>query len=293
MRTSVFFKGCPLKCEWCHNPEGIGCEPVLEWTERNCIGCRTCESKCLLNAICFDDNRLIIEETRCSHCLDCVKSCPSGALGIIGKEWDVDALVREASKDDMFFAEFDGGVTVSGGEPLMQYEFVAEFLKKIKEKGISTALDTCGFYNQNALEAVFPYVDVFLYDIKLMDSELHKKYTGVTNKIILGNFAWLISEKMSNTQKQIWVRTPLISEVTATDENIHRIGSFLSEYADRIDRWELCAFNNVCKDKYKKIGIDWKYKDSTLMTQDEARHCFEIAQSYLHEKTVLSGLIAN
>lgn len=236
MRTSVFFKGCPLSCEWCHNPEGID------------------------------------------------------AQGPTGKDWELDALVREASKDNMFFAEFDGGVTVSGGEPLLQYEFAAEFLKKLKEKGISTALDTCGFYNQSILETVFPYVDIFLYDIKLIDSELHKKYTGVDNKIILDNFKWLMSEKTVCSTKQIWVRTPLVSESTATDENIHQIGHFLHEYAAGIDRWELCAFNNVCKDKYKKMGIDWKYQDSTLMTQAEAGHCFEIAQLYLPGKTVLSGL---
>lgn len=293
MRTAVFFKGCPLSCDWCHNPEGISYGQEIRWTKKKCIGCLTCQEQCQFDAVIADENGIHIDTALCQKCGYCTRECPALALEMVGKYWDVDELVTEACKDDMFFEDFQGGITVTGGEPMMQYEFLVEFLKKIKERGYNTALDTSGFCLREALEKVYPYVDTFLYDIKLMDKSKHVEYTGVSNQLILNNLMWLIQKNQGSPSKKIWIRTPLIPGVTSQEENIEDIGRFLKgENLKGIERWELCAFNNVCKDKYQKIGKEWRYGGTPLMTEKEVGDCLRIAQRYVGGKAVVSGLTA-
>lgn len=293
MRTTVFMKGCPLHCAWCHNPESITPHPELQWTAGECIGCHTCVNTCQFGAVQAGEEGISIRRDWCQECYQCAEKCPSGALKIVGTYWDVDSLATEALKDTMFFEDFEGGITLSGGEPILQYRFVTELLKKIKEAGQNTALDTCGLGLREAYESVYPYVDTFLYDIKLMDKNEHIQYTGMSNQLILSNLIWLIQKANGDPDKKIWIRTPLIPGATASEENIDKIGKFLKgEVLKGIERWELCAFNNVCRDKYRKIHLEWEYQDTPLMTEDDANHFLQIARKYVGEKAVLSGLTA-
>ena len=206
---------------------------------------------------------------------------------------DVEALVKEACKDRMFFESFDGGVTVSGGEPALQPDFLEEFLKALKAEGIHTALDTSGFAKREVYERVYPYVDTFLYDIKFRDETLHRQYTGVSNRRILDNLRFLADKIRRKKDRAIWIRTPLIPGATASEENIRQIGEWIQkEILDVIDRWELCAFNNVCRDKYRKLGKAWEYAETPLMTEKEVQKLADAARPYAGELLVVSGLTA-
>jgi len=293
MRTSVFLKGCPLHCSWCHNPESISSLPEISWTQKKCIGCNTCLDACSQKALAFTSKSLLIDYARCNKCHDCCTNCPAHALELTGTYWNVDDLVVEACKDDMFFEDFEGGITISGGEPLSQSSFVKNFAKKLKAAGKHVALDTCGLAPLKAFEEAFPYIDVFLYDLKLWDNDLHKHYTGADNHLILQNFLWLLKKVEENPDKRIWVRTPLIPDITATKANIKALGSFLAENTSpAIERWELCSFNNACRDKYQKLRLDWDFQDEPLMNEFDVNICYELAKDHLPGKVVQSGLVA-
>lgn len=291
MRTTVFFKGCPLRCGWCQNPESLSYRQEAQWTKSKCIGCGLCAAACARRAISFGPEGLEIDDGACERCFSCARACPSGALGLSGRWWEKEDLLREALKDDIFFAEFKGGVTLSGGEPLAQYAFAAGFLKALKERGTHTALDTSGCAPLAAFEAVYPFTDLFLFDIKLISEPLHKKHTGAGNRLILDNLRWLASQGPDD--KEIWIRTPLIPGATADEENIAGIGKFLAGLpAGKIKRWELCAFNNVCRGKYEKMRLDWAYRKTPLMTAGETEGLLAAAREYAGGRAVLTGLTA-
>jgi pyruvate formate lyase activating enzyme len=244
-------------------------------------------------AVSFDKAGVNINPKKCFNCFVCASGCPSGALAKVGNSWNVADLAHEACKDSMFFGEFDGGITVSGGEPLLQYQFTSELLKALKEKSENTALDTSGFAGHTALEAVYPYVDVFLYDLKFIDRNLHIEHTGADNRLILSNLIRLFQKSKEDDSKRIWIRTPLIPGATATVENIAAIGGFLRTCPyEKIERWELCAFNNVCRDKYARMRIDWAYSTTPLMTADEIEVLLKTARKYLPYKVFATGLFA-
>ncbi len=171
MRTTVFFKGCPLHCAWCQNPEGIDHAQGKWWDERKCIGCLSCLEACPNDAISSLETGIRTDRAKCQVCGACVEACPSGAMAFTGREWTLSGLVREVLKDRDYHEAFGGGVTVSGGEPLGQYPFVREFLKALKAEGVHTALDTCGYAPVEAFDAVLPYSDHVLFDLKLLDPE--------------------------------------------------------------------------------------------------------------------------
>ena len=291
MRTTVFLKGCPLHCQWCHNPESINPNREIQWDEKKCIGCLQCVNNCLNGAIEERDGRLVINHDKCQQCYICTDNCPSKAISVVGKYWEIPDLVKEACKDKMFFGDFKGGVTISGGEPVLQYHFLIEFIEELKKEGVNIAIDTCGFGKREVYEKIYPYVDVFLYDIKLMDSKLHEQYTGVNNNLILSNLKNIANKARVDGEKRIWIRTPLIPGATATIENIDAIGSFIRrELIDVIERWELCAFNNVCKEKYQKLDKNWKFENEKLMTIEEVGELSKVAKSYVGDLLVVSGL---
>jgi len=292
MRTTVFLKGCPLKCAWCQNPESLSSDIQISWNEKKCIGCMSCKNACINKAVIADENGISINKELCKKCFSCTDACPTGALKKVGTSWTVSELVKEACKDDMFFDEFDGGITVSGGEPTAQPQFLKAFFEELKSQGKNVALDTCGFTTRKVLQELFPLVDIFLYDIKIFDKTEHKKFTGVENDLILENFLWLVEMVRENPEKKIWVRTPLIPEATSTENNISQIGAFLQKNDDVIERWELCAFNNVCKDKYRQLNVEWEYKDNSLMHNSETQSLLVIAKRFLGEKAIVSGLVA-
>ena len=168
LRTTVFFKGCSMKCSWCHNPESISSAPQIQWIASSCIACRSCLAACSRQALQFSEKEdgLIIDRQICDGCGDCVRECPTNALELLGTVWSVDELVHDVAKDRAYYDSSGGGVTASGGEPGLQYKFVTRFFELLKQKKISTALDTCGGYKPAALKALLPQTDLVLFDIK-------------------------------------------------------------------------------------------------------------------------------
>jgi len=280
IRTTVFLKGCSLHCSWCHNPESISPKPQLQWLSSNCIGGQLCVAACPNNALSSVDNQIVIDRNICEACGICVEECPTGALEIMGQEVTIEEVVREVLKDKAYFEKSGGGITVSGGEPAMQADFVAAFLKKMKENGIHTALDTCGLVPDAAYEKILPYTDLLLYDIKEIDSTKHRKFTGSPNEKILDNLL-IISEwmKINGTPKELWIRTPVIPNTTDTEENITGIGKFITENNLYPDRWELCAFNNLCNDKYLRLGTRWVFEKYDLFEAEKLDYLTEIARN--------------
>lgn len=289
IRTTLFLKGCTLHCSWCHNPESISPKPELQWLKSNCIGCQLCVAACPNNSLSYVDNQIIIDRSLCEACGICVEECPTGALELMGHEVSVEEVVREVLKDKAYFEKSGGGITVSGGEPTLQADFVAEFLKKMKENGIHTALDTCGLAPAAAYEKILPFTDLILYDLKEIDSNKHKEFTGSSNEKILNNLL-TISEwmKIHGSPKALWIRTPIIPDATGTEENIAGIGQFIAKNNLHPDRWELCAFNNLCNDKYQRLGQKWTFEKYGLLKAADLDYLTAVArQSGVDPEVVL------
>ncbi len=271
IRTTVFFKGCPLRCGWCHNPESMVSHSQIQWLETRCIGCDTCIQTCpqgnLSRAM---DGSLHIERGSCLACGCCVEACPANALEMLGHTTTLEELFAELIKDRSYYETSGGGVTASGGEPGLQADFVAELFRHLKDANISTALDTCGFISETALDKILPFTDWLLIDVKEIDPEKHRQFTSQDNHRILQNLL-MVSEWMDRfPHLHLWIRTPLIPGATASPENLSGIGAFLAKYLDgKVERWELCAFNNLCRDKYRRLGIEWEYQNTPLLTAEE------------------------
>jgi pyruvate formate lyase activating enzyme len=269
IRTTVFFKGCPLRCTWCHNPESLDPRPQVVFQEARCIGCGTCRTVCPHGC----------DPLRCTACGRCVADCPAGSREMLGTDWTVDDLVREVVKDRAFFESSGGGVTVSGGEPTMQAPFVRAFLEALAATGVPVAVDTCGACAFDVLERVVEPATLVLFDVKLIDPEAHARHTGQDNARILDNLRRLAgSVRAGDWSGELWVRTPLIPGATADADNIAGIGRFLVGLDGAVARWELCAFNNLCREQYRRLGRKWALADVPLMTRSELDGLAQVAR---------------
>lgn len=285
-RDTVFFKGCPLKCKWCHNPEGIDFYNDVWQDKALCIGCGECIKACENKAINVTSDGISINSS-CKKCFVCAEVCPSKAITKIAEEYTPEALAEEIMKDKEYFDISGGGVTVSGGEAAFHAEFVSEFFRIMKQKGISTALDTSGFCDPNVFSKILENTDIVLYDLKVIDNFLHKEWTGVDNDIILENI-----KNIKN--KRLWIRTPLIPNFTANENVIHNISRFIKEnIMDKVERWELCAFNNSCYKKYLKLNKEWELKGAGLITSHQSEQFLEIAKTSGVNQIICSGILNN
>lgn len=296
LRSTVFFKGCPLRCEWCQNPEGIKPTQEIWWEGKNCIGCLSCKKACKYEAILDDANGIRIDKDNCCYCGQCVAACPAKALDFTGVEWTVEELLKEMDKKKDYYEIFNGGVTASGGEPLTQYQFLREFFKGLKTRGIHTALDTCGLAPQEIFGLILPFTDCALFDLKILNSALHQKYTGQSNELILDNLVYVAEYiRKQDREVKLWIRTPLIPEATANERNITEIGRFITEsLSDTVELWELCAFNNACKTKYQKMHETWAFADKKILGRRLINQLKVAALStgFPEEQLVVSGIIA-
>ncbi|MDP8223148.1 MAG: glycyl-radical enzyme activating protein [Candidatus Lernaella stagnicola] len=266
IRTTVFFKGCTLACTWCHNPESLDTRPQIQWVDSRCIGCRLCVEVCPVGALSFDEG-VRIDREKCTACGTCVEECPSTAMELLGRRWSVDDLVAEVIKDKTYYETSGGGITASGGEATMQAPFVAEFMRRLREAGVTTALDTCGQTSWGNLEAILPHTDILLYDLKLMDDEAHRTFTSHTGERPRDNLRRVAAYRRTHeTPHTLWIRTPIIPGATDAPANIRAIGEFIAAELDGVvQRWELCSFNNLCRDKYLRLGMVWDFHEAELI----------------------------
>jgi pyruvate formate lyase activating enzyme len=281
IRTTVFFKGCPLHCTWCHNPESISSKFQIQWFADRCIGCETCLETCGANALGRQDGGLLIDRERCTGCGSCTEACPTTALEMLGRNISIPELLAELVKDRVYYDKSGGGVTLSGGEPCAQAEFSEGLLSALRTTGISTALDTCGLINPDSFMRLLPLTDYLLFDVKTINEADHKHFTAQSNRLILGNLMAAGEFIRENQGKPVlWIRTPLIPSATADKECIHDIGQYLADnLKDCVTRWELCAFNNLCRDKYSRLGLDWEYAKEPLITREELERFESLAKS--------------
>jgi len=272
IRTTVFLKGCPLRCAWCHNPEGLSPRSELMWYDVRCIGARDCLSACPMDALELTPQGMRIDRDRCNACGACAQACPAGALEVIGQEWTPEALFAEVQKDAVFYETSDGGVTFSGGEPMRQADFVQAAARLCHEASIHVALDTCGAAPWERYERVLPWVDLVLYDLKLLDTDRHREVTGVDNRLILEN-----GRRIAAAGKPMWIRTPVIPGYTADEANIAAIGDFIAAELPTVQRWDLLAYTNLGQPKYHRLDRPYALEGTPLLTRAEMEALHAVA----------------
>ncbi len=248
IRTTIFFKGCPLKCRWCQNPESLNPGLEVAFYKEHCAFCFACRDVCPENAI-VESEDVRIDFDRCNACGKCVSECMNNALRLVGGNWDASGLLDEILKDKDFFDDSDGGITLSGGEPTLYTPFLREFLPLVKKMGIHVNMETSGMFKWDNIEPILPFLDLIFYDLKLMDSEMHQAYTGVDNRIIMENF-----EKLAVTFTDLSARMPVIPTVNDTPVNISATAGFLKE--NSLQSIHLLPYHNFGEAKLARIKTD-------------------------------------
>lgn len=265
IRTSVFFKGCPLRCEWCHNPETQRYEKEMQFDKEKCVGCGTCAKVCPNQAIVMQDGKPVLDKEACILCGKCVNFCVEGIREIVGQEYTVKELVKELMKDQIFYEDSGGGVTLSGGEVMtMDIDYITAIGKELRRQGVTLTIDTCGYVPYEKFEAILPYVDTFLYDVKVMDPELHKKYIGVDNKLIFENLI-----RLAGDGARIYVRIPTIKEVNGNEKNMKETITFLKEHDIHPAQINLLPYHDTGSSKYPKLDMEYKGTDLHAPDKEE------------------------
>lgn len=268
-RTVVYFKGCPLKCDWCHNPEGISREPEIWILNNTCIGCKSCVEACPVDALTMTENGIKVDRNLCNGCFECAEICPSKSIEKLGEDINVDRLFRRIMEDKPFMDASGGGITVTGGEPGIAPEFVSQLFEKCKKTDIHTAFDTSGFISKKALEMIIPLTDLVFFDLKIMDEKRSKEMTGHGNSKIFETLNWIKSYKLLIGGPELQFRTPIIPGATDSMANLNAIAHIIqTNYKGLFSEWELNLFNDICEDKYNKMDRSWHFKDTKFDLED-------------------------
>jgi len=266
IRTTVFFKGCHLRCKWCHNPETQRFEKELQVDIPKCTGCGRCVAKCPNGAISISpEGKSVTDREKCTVCGKCVNACLGNYRTVVGEDYTVKELVKKCLQDQMFYEESGGGVTLSGGEVMaMDTEFIQPLVKALHREGVSVDIDTCGQAPYSNFEAILDYVDTWLYDVKVIDEDLHKKYIGMSNKVILENLV-----KLAKSGARIYIRIPVIKEVNGDWESMAAIIDFLKQNDIRPLQVNLLPYHSTGSHKYGKLGMEYPGQLLTVPTDEE------------------------
>ena len=285
IRTTVFLKGCSMKCVWCQNPEGISMENTPIYFKSRCIKCRICEKFINGNGAVFENNNLEGEKISAENIKQIIENCPVEAVQKSLKEMTTEEVVNEILKDKIFFKN-GGGATFSGGEPLLQKDFLIEILKKLKEENINTAVETALNVKTEILREILPYIDFVYADLKIFDEEKHKKYTGVSNKLIKKNIKFLLE---STKKENVVIRTPMIPEFTAYEKNIKEISRYISEIYPDV-KYEILNYNPLAESKYEMTGKKYCFeKNPSLYTEKEMKKFRNIAEKNGIKKIIIES----
>jgi pyruvate formate lyase activating enzyme len=280
IRTTVFFKGCPLHCRWCHNPESISPSREIALRVDRCIRCGDCMTVCKNNAIHRENGSYVIHRELCAKCGECVDVCVSEARAVVGNEMNVEEVMKEIRKDVTFFHQSGGGVTFSGGEPLLQHEFLLELLKVCRHEGIHTTVDTTGFTSAAIMKSIAEYADLFLYDLKLLNDKMHHEYTGVSNQFVLENLRLLAELK-----KKVIVRIPLIPTVNDDEESIRSVGSFIGSL-QTIQEIHILPYHRSGIEKYQRIGLEYNMTSLAVPSQEVLQSAVRAFNQYVPHVTI-------
>ena len=286
VRTTIFFKGCPLRCMWCHNPESQHYYKELIFHQHKCTTCGRCVAKCKQGANSIVDGKIVFDRSKCTACGVCTDWCITEARELAGKEYTVDALVKEAMKDKIFYEQSGGGVTLSGGEVMasQHMDYVEEVCRKLHENGVSIFIDTSGYTDYENLKRILPYVDVFLYVIKVMDPEDHKKYIGVDNSLILENL-----KKLSDEGAGLYIRLPIIQQVNATDEHIESVIHFLKENNIHARQVNLLPYHDIGKGKYASLDMEYHDDEMSVPVSELMEHFKSMFEEQGFNKVNIGG----
>ncbi|MBN1810259.1 MAG: glycyl-radical enzyme activating protein [Anaerolineae bacterium] len=274
IRTTIFFKGCPLRCWWCHNPEGLALEPELMFWANRCIQCDACLDVCAHGAISRDGDVVSTDAEKCVRCGACVAACYAEARQIVGREMTVAQVMAEIGRDVPFYDESGGGVTFSGGEPLLQRDFLFELLRACRARGIHTAVDTCGFAPWEMLDGVREHVDLFLYDLKLMDDARHRQFTGVSDALILSNL-----QALSQRGHDIILRLPLIPGINDDGENIRQAGAFAAELPHLI-RVDILPYHRIGGEKYDRLNRPYGLTETQPPSEERVAEVVQVLAEF-------------
>lgn len=275
IRTTIFFKGCPLACWWCHNPEGIDFHSRVIFLGEKCVGCGGCVDHCPEHALQLSNKGVLRDQDRCTTCTGCVDICPALAHEATGRSMNIDAILTEIKKDLPFYQQSGGGITCSGGEPLCQPQSLLALLEACGDLGIHRTIDTCGFAPGETLLEVARHCELFLYDIKHMDNEIHKRFTGVGNELILSNLKML-----SDNGHAIRVRIPLIAGVNDDEKNIHASGAFIAG-CQGVQSIDILPYHPSATAKYRKLNQIYQGASFNAPTKAHLDNLTEILKKYI------------
>lgn len=274
IRTAVFLKGCPLDCRWCHNPEGRASAPELIFRPARCILCDDCLDVCPTQAVIRRGETIQIDRSCCTVSGNCAAACPAEALEVVGRTMTVEQVVAKVERDRAFYEQSGGGVTFTGGEPLSQPDFLLDMLSACRARGLHTVVDTSGFALWPVINEIRTLVDIFLYDLKLMDAVRHFKWTGVSNETILSNLV-----RLSKTGSRIQVRIPLIPNINDDEENLRATGAFLASLP-QIPPVELLTYHNIAEAKYTGLGREYTLTEIHPPTPEQMTKAVSILCGY-------------
>jgi len=273
IRTTIFLKGCPLRCKWCSNPESINPTPEIFLRDERCDQCGKCLEVCIPQAISLGENSIEIDRTKCDLCLKCEEICPTNVINCTGKKVSVNEVVLEAMQDEIFYNNSGGGITISGGEPLFQPRFTLNLLKQFKERAIHTTLDTTGFASWEDFDEILNYTDLVLFDIKHLNSQIHLKFTGVKNELILRNLENALKKNL-----KIWIRVPVIPDFNDSSEYMEELAIFLKDKS--VDKVSLLPYHEWGKHKYKFLGRIYPLQDAQFIDKNLIQDFKETIESY-------------
>jgi len=264
IRSTVFLKGCPLKCPWCSNPESLRLEPEIILGGEKCIGDKRCLEACPHKAISMVDDRWTMDWRKCDNCLKCAEVCPTRRIKIAGMEMAVEEVITEIMKDESLYRRTNGGITLSGGEPLLQWQFVMALLQKAKQKGLHTAVDTSGYAQWDTFESIADYCDLLLYDLKHMDPEEHEQATGVTNQQILDNLRKIAAKNKT----KVWIWRPIIPNFNDSDEEIKELCKFVIDLGSVVEKIVLLPYHKFGEGKYLATGRVYPFQGVPLLSDE-------------------------